>query len=102
MKRALYLLMVTFVTFALLYISRFWIFMWWDRLGLFGFKALPPQGGWLQRWLRGTDLAPFELLIWVIAGFLLLTLLQKLFDKLKSTYRLYTNLALPQNRSKLS
>jgi len=85
MTRAIYLIVVTCVTFILLYISRFWIFSWWDRPGLFELKALPPQGGLLQRWLRGTDLAPFELLIWVIAGFLFLTLLQKLFDKLKST-----------------
>ncbi len=62
------------------YISRFWDLRLWDREGLFGIEALRPQGGLLARWLRGTDLAPYELLIWVVAFFLSLTILQKIFD----------------------
>ena len=84
MRRILNLVTVSLAAILLFYISRFWIFTWWDRPGLFGIKQLPPQGGLLQRWLRGTDFAPFELLIWVIGCFLVLTWLQKLFDKLKS------------------
>ena len=76
------LIFMSITGLLLLYISRFWIFNWWDRPGLFGLKQLPPQGGLLQRWLRGTDLAPYELLIWVMAGFLVLTAIQKLFDRI--------------------
>ena len=64
------------------YLSRFWDFRLWGREGLFGFEDLRPQGGLLARWLRGTDFAPFELMIWVAGIFLALTLLQKLFDRL--------------------
>ena len=65
----------------LLYISRFWSFNLWSRDGLFGIKELPPTGGLLGRWLRGTDFAPFELLIWVAMVFLALTYLQRGIDR---------------------
>jgi len=80
MIRLIKLLCVSITGLLLLYVSRFWIFAWWERPGLFGLKQLPPQGGLLQRWLWGTDFAPYELLIWFMAGFLILTWLQKLFD----------------------
>ena len=77
-------LAVTAITgLVLLYISRFWPFTWWDRPGLFGLRELPPGGGLLQRWLRGTELAPYELMIWFIAGLLILTLLQTIFGKIQ-------------------
>jgi hypothetical protein len=79
-RRVLWLAVMTTVTAAVFYISRFWDFRLWPREGLFGVEALRPQGGLLARWLRGTELAPFELLIWVIGVFLLLTLLQRLYD----------------------
>lgn len=63
------------------YLSRFWDFRLWDREGLFGVEALRPQGGLLARWLRGSDFAPFELLIWVVGVFLALTVLQWIFDR---------------------
>lgn len=68
------------VGLGLFYISRFWDFRLWDREGLFGIEALPPQGGLMARWLQGTDFAPYELLIWVVALFVALSVLQKLFD----------------------
>lgn len=64
------------------YLSRFWDFRFWDREGLFGVEALRPQGGLLARWLRGSDFAPFELMIWVAGVFVALTLLQWIFDRL--------------------
>ena len=82
MRRVLTLTFMGFVAAAMLYISRFWDFRLWGRDGLFGLSELRPQGGLLARWLRGTDFAPFELLIWVVAGFLLLTVLQRAFDAL--------------------
>lgn len=83
MRRFISLLIVTLVGVVLFYISRFWTLSLWPRGGLFGIEQLPPQGGLLARWLRPTDLAPFELLIWAVAGFLILTYLQKLFERFK-------------------
>lgn len=79
-RRLLSLAIVAVVAAIFYYLSRFWDFRLWGREGLFGVEELRPQGGLLARWLRGTDFAPFELLIWVIGVFLALSLLQKLFD----------------------
>jgi hypothetical protein len=84
MRRSISLIAVAAVAAVLFYLSRFWFLSLWPREGLFGIAELRPQGGLLGRWLRQTDLAPFELLIWVVGVFLVLTYLQKLFDALKS------------------
>ncbi|MEJ6389163.1 hypothetical protein [Gymnodinialimonas ulvae] len=81
-RRVLFLGLSALTAAFFYYISRFYDLRLWDRDGLFGFEALRPQGGLLARWLRGTDAAPFELLIWVAALFVTLTFLQKLFDAL--------------------
>ena len=81
-KRVFWLAVATVVGAALFYVSRFWEFRLWGRDGLFGIDALRPQGDLVSRWLRGTDLAPFELLIWGVGAFLLLSVLQKLYDLL--------------------
>ncbi len=62
----------------LFYISRFWDFRLWTG-DLFGVEGLRPQGGLLSRWLRGTPLAPYELLVWMVGGFLVLSLAERLF-----------------------
>ncbi|MCV6584033.1 MAG: hypothetical protein OIF47_00715 [Marinibacterium sp.] len=72
------------VAATLFYVSRFWDFRLWSRDGLFGIETLRPQGGLLARWLRGTELAPFELILWVIGVFLVLTWLQRIHDALRS------------------
>mmetsp|Transcript_24127 Transcript_24127/g.44858 ORF Transcript_24127/g.44858 Transcript_24127/m.44858 type:complete len:88 (+) Transcript_24127:8047-8310(+) len=82
MKRIVWLAVATLVAAILFYLSRFWSFSLWPRSGLFGIEQLRPQGGLVGRWLRGTDFAPFELLIWAIGAFLLLTVLQKLYDRM--------------------
>lgn len=82
MKRIVWLIVAAFIAAVLFYISRFWSFSLWPRSGLFGIEELRPQGGLLGRWLRGTDFAPFELLIWAVGAFLVLTVLQKLYDRL--------------------
>ncbi len=79
-RRVMLMAIVATFTAVAYYLSRFWDFRLWGREGLFGIEELRPQGGLLARWLRGTDFAPFELLIWVVGVFLALTLLQKLFD----------------------
>lgn len=65
-----------------LYLSRFWPFDWWNRDGLLGVEALRPQGDLLRRWLRGTMFAPYDLLIWVVGCFAILTMLQNLWNRL--------------------
>lgn len=80
MKRVFWITVATCVAAILFYLSRFWTLSLWTRDGLFGIEVLRPQGSLLAQWLRGTDFAPFELLIWAIGAFLLLTLLQKLYD----------------------
>ena len=82
MKHIFWITVATCVAAVLFYLSRFWTLSLWPRDGLFGIEALRPQGSLLGQWLRGTDFAPFELLIWAIGAFLLLTLLQKLYDLL--------------------
>lgn len=82
-KRILILVIVAIVTLVLFYLSRFWIFDLWSREGLFGLRDLRPQGGLLGRWLRGTPLAPFELMIWACSVFMILTWLENLVARLK-------------------
>ena len=77
-RRFIWTLIAAAVGVSRLYISRFWVFQLWGREGLFGIEALRPQGGLLARWLRGTDFAELELVIWAVGSFLILTLLQKL------------------------
>ncbi|WP_298837073.1 hypothetical protein [uncultured Roseobacter sp.] len=83
-RRVLILVFMFFVTAVVVYLSRFWTWSFWPRSGLFGIEELRPQGGLLGRWLRGTDAAPYELLIWAVGVFVLLSLLQKIWDKLPS------------------
>jgi len=79
-RRLLSLLIIASVALVLFYISRFWDFRLWGREGLFGIEMLRPQGGLLAVWLRGTVLAPYELLVWTVGSFLILTGVQKGFD----------------------
>lgn len=67
----------------LFYLSPFWPFELWDNEGLFGIEALRPGGDLLSRWLRGSMVAPFDVLIWVAIVFLSLTWLQSGLDLLK-------------------
>ena len=66
----------------LFYVSRFWIFDLWPREGLFGIAALGPGGNLVQGWLGGTRLWQLDLLVWATGAFLLLTLAQKITDRL--------------------
>ena len=80
-KRIFALVLVAVTALILLYLSRFWIFEWWGREGLFGISDLRPQGGLLGRWLSGTPFAPFELLIWVCGSFYAFTWLERLLTR---------------------
>ena len=80
MKRVFLLLLMFLVGAIMLYLSRFWFLDLWPRSGLLGWEQLRPGGGLVGRWLRGTPFAPFELLIWAVGVFIVLTWLQKLID----------------------
>jgi len=80
MARVALILLAAAVALVLLYLSRFWFLDLWPRGGLFGIEELRPGGGLLGRWLRGTPLAPFELVIWAAGVFLVLTGVQRLVD----------------------
>lgn len=82
MRRIVTMALIAALTAILFYLSRFWFLSLWPRSGLFGLETLRPQGGLIGRWLRGTDAAPFELLIWAIVCFLVLTWAQKLYDRI--------------------
>ena len=77
MRRPLLLVIMLAITIVVFYLSQFWFLNLWPRSGLFGIEALRPDGGLLARWLRGTQFAPFALLIWAIGVFLLLTYLER-------------------------
>ncbi|GFE50062.1 hypothetical protein So717_18150 [Roseobacter cerasinus] len=82
MRRVPMLLLVAGIAAVFFYFSRFWYLSLWDRPGLFGWDALRPQGGLVGQWLRGTDAAPFELLVWALGCFAVLSLAQKVVDLL--------------------
>tara|TARA_R110002110_G_scaffold3151_5_gene16234 strand:+ start:2665 stop:2907 length:243 start_codon:yes stop_codon:yes gene_type:complete len=77
LKRLSGLMIAAILGVALLYISRFWMFDLWSQDGLFGIGSLRPQGNLLAGWLWGTALAPFDLLLWVVGSFFLLTVASK-------------------------
>ena len=77
LTRLLGILAVVVLSLALLYLTRFWIFTdWCGNEGLFGYKALSPQGDFLARQLGGTPYRPFALVFWLLGGLLALSLLQ--------------------------
>ena len=67
----------------LFYVSRYWPFDFWGREGLFGVKALRPNGDLLRSWLGGTMLRPFDIVIWAIGAFLFLSAIEAIADRLK-------------------
>ncbi|MEM6339939.1 MAG: hypothetical protein AAF729_02215 [Pseudomonadota bacterium] len=83
MKRAIALFATLSIGALLFYASRFWFLDLWGRPGLFGWSELPPGGGLLGRWLRGTLASPFELLIWAIGAFLILGGVEALIARAK-------------------
>ncbi len=82
MKRVIWLFLMTCSAIGAFYLSRFWTLRLWDRDGLLGLEYLRPQGSLLTTWLRGTPFQPFELLIWIVGVFVILTAIQKLYDAL--------------------
>ena len=78
MRRLLVILIVLAVAAVLLYLSRFWPFELWGRRSPLGELGLRPGGNMVQIWLRGTPFAQFDLIIWAVASFLVLSWTEKL------------------------
>ena len=80
--RILGLLLAVGLLVILAYLSRYWDFRWWSRDGLAGVEALRPQGDLVRRWLRGTPFSPFDVVLWGVGGFLLLSLAQSAWRRI--------------------
>jgi len=78
MKRALAAVLALAVAVALLYVSRFWPAELWTRGSLLGELGLRPQGDMVRFWLRGTSFATFDLIVWAVGVFLVLSWTDKL------------------------
>ena len=83
MTRLIGLVLAIVLAVVFLYISRFWIFDLWGREGLFGIEYLRPGGDLLRRELRGTFFAPYDLLVWVAGGFVILSVLDNIWSKIR-------------------
>ncbi|MEM7524203.1 MAG: hypothetical protein AAF360_10685 [Pseudomonadota bacterium] len=82
MKRAIGLFLALLIIAVAAYLSRFWIFDWWGRDGLFGLSELRPGGDLWRRWMRMLGLAPYDVVLWALAGFALLTGAQSIWNRL--------------------
>jgi len=75
-------LLAAFIAYA----SRYWLFTLWPREGLFGIQWLPPQGGLIRNWTGGTMWSPFDIVLWGVGAFLLLTFVQAIRDRIKQNF----------------
>ena len=84
MARLFGIIVAISLTFIFAYLSRFWVFAWWGREGLFGIEALLRGGDLWRRWMNDLDLGTYDIVLWIVAVFIALTLLQKLWDRIGS------------------
>ncbi len=82
MKRILGIGLAAALIGVLFYTSRFWLYSLWPRTGLWGVELLRPNGDLAASLLRGTPFAPASLIIWGIAAFLVLSILQAAWSKI--------------------
>ena len=82
MRRAAGLCLALILAVALAYVSRFWVVERWGREGLFGVGEVRAGGDLWRGWMRGIGLGAFDLILWAVAGFALLTVVQKIWDRL--------------------
>lgn len=82
MRRAAGLCLALILAVALAYVSRFWVVELWGREGLFGVGGLRAGGDLWRGWMRVIGLGAFDLILWAVAGFALLTVVQKIWDRL--------------------
>jgi len=83
MARIIGLILAILLAIVFLYVSRFWVFDLWGREGLFGIEYLRSGGDLLRRELRGTFFAPYDLLVWVAGGFVILSVLDNVWSRIR-------------------
>lgn len=79
MRRILGLLLALILIAVFAYVSRFWAFTWWGREGLFGIEELRRGGDLWRRWMNDAGLGPYDIVLWAIGCFIVLSLVQKLW-----------------------
>lgn len=82
MRRGLGLLFATAILAALAYVSRFWVFSWWGREGLFGVERLSSGGDLWRSWMADAGLGPYDVMLWAVACFVLLSAAQRLWSRI--------------------
>lgn len=80
MRRIFGPLLFLFLTLALAYISRFWPFRLWGPEPLFG--VLPPGGDLWRSWMRMVGIGAYDLILWGLFAFALLTGVERLWTRL--------------------
>jgi hypothetical protein len=63
------------------YLSRFWIFDLWSRDGLLGYSVLRPGGDLWRRWMNDLGFGSYDVILWVVGVFAVLTVVQKIWDR---------------------
>lgn len=80
-RRILGLALALILLTALAYLSRFWVFDWWGREGLGGLPALRPGGDLWRRWMNDLGLGPYDVILWAVGVFALLSVVQSIWDR---------------------
>ena len=82
MSRAIGVVLAVLLFALAWYASPWWPFRLWDNPGLLGMASLRPGGDVVAFLTRGTPLAPYDLMIWGTGCFLVLTLFQKVWNRI--------------------
>jgi len=87
------LILASFLAAAFLYASRFWTWRFWSNDGLFGWMFLGRDGDILRRNLRDVaqsagygEINAFDVVIWGLLIFLILSVLQWLWNLLAPSH----------------
>ncbi|MEM9812089.1 MAG: hypothetical protein AAF913_05415 [Pseudomonadota bacterium] len=82
-RRLTGLALAAVLTLAALYTSAYWTFRLWPRREPpFGLEWLRPQGDLVDQWVRGTPLDVYEVLVWGVGVFLVLSAVQWLWGQI--------------------
>ncbi len=77
------LILATVLVALIWYTSRYWDLALWPREGLFGVEAIRPQGDLVTQWTQGSPLRPYNIVLWAIGWFLVLSFVQWLLEKVR-------------------
>ena len=75
-------LLFLLLALALAYVSRFWPFRLWGPGPLLG--VLPPGGDLWSSWMRMLGLGAYDLILWGVFAFMLLTGAERLWSRFRN------------------